>query len=456
MTLEPLAEEALEAMSAGRFQDALRFYERRVADLEAAGDPARLHVALEHLVTIFGDLRRHEEGVPYSRRMVAVAEKLGDDGKLGRALWIHGETLLAAREYAEARKVLERAAQIYESAAPESAGRVVALTLLGRACSAVNADAEALRHLWDALGHAHVNGVARRHLAQIYDAVAEHMSKSDANLAVFYYQQAVEIWYEESQQDPDDNMPLCDTLVALGSLLVAGGQLEVGLEKLEVALRLAAEIYQPHDLALVEIIETLASVHAAKGDPEKEKDLRLDAMARRTKALGEEHASMPQALFDLANRFLARGDLDEAERIFRRALAICERVHGPEHVDTARALGGLAEVLECKKDWATCEELARRSLAIIEKARGAPRGFVAAGHQQLGSALLGRGDAALAATHFAKALAIAERIPTFPRHIIEIALEKWLEALERLGRSREAVRVKARLEAVRAAARGDR
>ncbi|OAD18955.1 TPR repeat protein, partial [Candidatus Thiomargarita nelsonii] len=66
------------------------------------------------------------------------------------------------------------------------------------------------------------------------------------------------------------------------------------------------------------------------------------------------------SLNSLASLHQAKGDYESAEQLYKRALVIREKVLGKEHPDTATSLSRLGNLHQAKGDYESAEQLYKR------------------------------------------------------------------------------------------------
>ncbi len=195
-----------------------------------------------------------------------------------------------------------------------------------------------------------------------------------------------------------------------GRLLAEAGRHDEALVPLKEAFARGAES--------AELLRRLAVSHLARGE-ERE----AEAALTRATALGEDD---PEALVALATLLERRGDRAGARPLYEAALA-----QAPD-LETARA--GLARV-------ATAEGRPAEALALLDGAPGGEAGT-----------LLAQADAAFRAGRFSQAADLFGEVARMDGQATATVLRNWAVALERAGRSREAI---AAYQAAAAASPGD-
>lgn len=364
--------EGLLAMHAGEDNRARTLLADAEAQLEQAGDAARLQatgvamergafeVARSDYPAAMEHFRRAQRqrtemlGLSHPR----VADTLSE---IARA-WIGQGELVAARD------TLETAVEIYEASYPQdhpvmlrNRGRLAMLLgMTGRTSTALEMFESVIR-------------LEAQRSGENSDAVADHRT----NRAILLFEEG----------DLDAAKADLDRALAIRRLLGdRGGQ----------------------STALGE----LANIAQANEDPQTAEALARESLAIDTDLFGEHHSSLSPTLTLLGDALAKQGGRDaEARAAYQRALDLIERTHGPNHTNAAFARVGLGELDVRAGNVEAARDNLQRAVAQLELVRfGAAfelRGRMALAQLEWNT---GHRDAALQAAHVARDAA-AKRHP---------------------------------------------
>ena len=141
---------------------------------------------------------------------------------------------------------------------------------------------------------------------------------------------------------------------------------------------------------------------------------------------------------------------EEAERLYQHALAFREKFFGPNHATVATLLNNLAILLRDQQRYEESAALLRRSLSIMEKSLGPDHPKVARRLSNLANLALLQGKFVEAKHLFERILAIGEKHGQEGLPEVRAGLRKYVEALERAGRTQESAELTSRMQAMRA------
>jgi len=108
----------------------------------------------------------------------------------------------------------------------------------------------------------------------------------------------------------------------------------------------------------------LGLVLSSRGRPAEAETLAREALATRTKLLGEPEGDVAHSLNLLAGTLAEQGKLGEAEACHREALGMRRLLFGDDHPDVAFSRGALGAVLAREGKLAEAETALRESLAL--------------------------------------------------------------------------------------------
>ena len=126
------------------------------------------------------------------------------------------------------------------------------------------------------------------------------------------------------------------------------------------------------------------------------------ALEIREKTLGREHASVGDALENLAYLYQEKGNYVVAESLYKRRLAISEKAFGPDSIRLTNTLGLLGWLSYAMGSYQRAEELFERALLITQKEFGPA-------HAETARSLLQLGQFHERAAHYEKAFAFYRR-----------------------------------------------
>ena len=176
----------------------------------------------------------------------------------------------------------------------------------------------------------------------------------------------------------------------------------------------------------------------------------VQRLAMMENSLGPEHPLVAQALYSLAALYWAQGQYAEAEPPSEKLLTLIETVLGPDHPDFATSLNNLAVLYREQGKYAKAESVYKRALASLEKLFGPDDARVGAALSGLAVVYREQGRYSEADTYFKRALPILEKSldPDHPN--VETTLENYAQLLRKIKRDAEAVKLEARVKAIRA------
>jgi eukaryotic-like serine/threonine-protein kinase len=145
---------------------------------------------------------------------------------------------------------------------------------------------------------------------------------------------------------------------------------EEGLHWGRLSRMLVDRLDLPDDLAVAELLNNLANVHASMGVFDEAQALHEKALAIREKELGPEHPKLAASLNNFATVRYGVGAFEDARILLERAVAIRQRALGPEHPSVASNLSNLATVHQTMNELDDAKALHERALAIQERTLG--------------------------------------------------------------------------------------
>jgi tetratricopeptide (TPR) repeat protein len=204
-----------------------------------------------------------------------------------------------------------------------------------------------------------------------------------------------------------------DTALALnnlGLLLKDQGDLLAARPLLERALAIREKVLGPDHADTAQSLNNLGLLLYDLRDPRAARRAFERAVAIWQRTLGPDHPETAWGLYNLGSLLYELGEVETARPLLEGALRIRERVLGPDHPDTARSLNRLALLLEDGGELTTARAMLERALAIDETALGPENAMTAVDAHNLGRLLHGQGDLKGARTLLERALSIWERV----------------------------------------------
>jgi serine/threonine-protein kinase len=206
---------------------------------------------------------------------------------------------------------------------------------------------------------------------------------------------------EELKGEPETQAALMETM---GLVYRRLGLLDPARELFMESLRVRRKALGGDHLDVASSLQNLALVLRDMDRDREAEPLLREALAIRRRRGATETAEYAGGLNDLAAFYKARGELREAENLFAQVLALKRRLLGSEHEDVALGLHNLASVRQARGDFAAAEPLYREALAMRRRLFGEPHPEVATSLNNLASLLEDRGDRAQAETLYREAL----------------------------------------------------
>ena len=199
-----------------------------------------------------------------------------------------------------------------------------------------------------------------------------------------------------------DIFRVADPGAARGETLTARELLDRGAARVRAELRKEPEVQAT-------LLHTIGNVYRHLGLYERAVPLLEEALATRSRVLGETDLATAASLESLGELQRERGRYPTAEALLRRAVIARQRLLGPDAPEVAQSLQELGRVLRQQGRYAEAEGLCRRALAIREARPGDPAA-VADSLESLAEVLRDEG-------RDGEAQPLAERATAMIRHI---------------------------------------
>jgi tetratricopeptide (TPR) repeat protein len=172
------------------------------------------------------------------------------------------------------------------------------------------------------------------------------------------------------------DLELATTLDSLGHLYQAKKRFDLAEKMYRHALAFREPNLQPGHLALALSYENLAALYSAQGKNAQAEPLYKQALAVTEKTLQPERPEVYSRLDELARTYVSMGQTIEAVSLYRRALTILEKTR-PGAADTGKASYALAQLYIKEGKFPEAEPLVKRALAISESVHGPEHAAVA-------------------------------------------------------------------------------
>jgi len=311
----------------GEYRLAVEQFQRGLAVRETAREQSQIELAedLDHLARgLMWDDRVDAAALASERALAVWSSTLGTaDVRIAQSLEIRGQILQRVADYAQARRVLERAAQLRRTVA-ERPALATTLTLLGQQFWLEGDLIESRRASAEALA------VASRTLREDHPERATYMR----NLAV----------------------PVADL-----------GDLATARELRTRALSTAERALGADHPSVGVLLNDLAVNMTQEGDYAAARVFYERALAVYGRRLGSDSTLTITVTYNLAVINATLAEYSEARYRFGQAIAAWERVFGPDHPNVARGLTAFAEMLSAQGLDAEAKPLLERALAIRER-----------------------------------------------------------------------------------------
>jgi tetratricopeptide (TPR) repeat protein len=406
-------------IQAGEYQSAIPPVERAAAihEQHLGGNQLELAEDLDVLVQGLTLIEKYDRALTTSDRTLDIKEKQlpATDIRIARTLEVRGLLLQRRGDYAGARRALERALTLRESANPEHPRIAETLGLLkdqhqfeGDLVGAQQLGEKAL-------------AVAERALRPDHPEIASYLRSlsdpvgrlGDLSRARALRERGLAI--AEKALGPDHplvGVQLNDLAV---SFFTEGNYLRARA-LYERALRVYERRLGPDHSRVMTELYNLALVSDKLGDfPDARKQ--FDRVIKRwERVFGGDHPFVALVADALAESLSTQGLDAQARAWYERALAIRERILGKTHPDVARTLTRLSTSMARLGLTRQAYELSTRALSIWEQLSAGDTPSVAATLMVHGTVLADRGDYAEARASQERALSILRRIvgPSHP------------------------------------------
>jgi CHAT domain-containing protein/tetratricopeptide (TPR) repeat protein len=292
-----------------------------------------------------------------------------------------GYSLTTQGDYAEARRMLERAVAIYRKLYPS--GKLVP----GHQSLAVSLEV---------LG--------------ILDC-----AEGDFAHAELLFRESLEM---QRKLLGNDNLDTAGSLANLASMYSLTGDRARSKELYRESLAIKQRILGPDHPGVAMTLSNLASVCTYSGDCTQAEDLLRKVLDIQKRRIGVNHPDYGVGLLSLAIAYCETNQILKAEPLLREALEVFRKSVGTAHSDFAYTLFYLGEIELLKGNIRAAEPLMRQSLDSLQKSIGAEHPNFAFMLSRLARLYLIRGDRAKSQALVRQALAILEKHATHTHSIL--------------------------------------
>lgn len=169
---------------------------------------------------------------------------------------------------------------------------------------------------------------------------------------------------------------------SLAVVLCEAGQMREAEEPLRAALAINEAVFGPQHAQVAAALGNLGELYQVSGRYEEAEPLLRRALAQREQALGADHVFLVPYLTRLARLLLEQGRYHEAQELQRRVLSLREQALGPDHPGLVATLDELIDTQRRGGDLAQTEQWIERTLRIRKK-------FLGEDHPEHGHRLVG-------------------------------------------------------------------
>jgi len=351
----------------------------------------------------------------------------------GRLLNQTGVYLKGRAQFAEAKKMYERALAIGEAAyGPDHPTVASIVNNLGLVLQALG-DMEGAKKMYEralAIGEATYGPDHPQVAIYVNNLGLVLIALGDMEGAKKMHKRALAIY--EATYSPD-HPQVAIYVNNLGLVLKALGDMEGAKKMFERALVNGEAAYGPDHPQVAIYLNNLGDVLKLLGNIEDAKKMFERALVNGEAAYGPDHPQVAIYVNNLGGVLQALGDLECAKKMFERSLAIDESTYGPDHPDVAIDVNNLSLVRQALGDMEGAKKMFERALAIGEATYGPNHPQVAIYVTNLGGVLQDLGDMEGAKKMFERALAIGEATYGPDHPTVAIRVNNLGSILQNLG-----------------------
>jgi tetratricopeptide (TPR) repeat protein len=217
------------------------------------------------------------------------------------------------------------------------------------------------------------------------------------------------------------------------------------LKKLEES---TAKTTANQDLELATTMDMLGRLYQSRNEFSLAEKLFRNSLLMREKTLSPAHLALAQSYENLAALYTLQGKQDQAQALFKQSLDVTEKTLQPGRMEFFSRLDQLAKTYASTGHGAEAESLYKRGLALIDKT--SPNSYDAGrASLALGTLYLKQGRFAAAEPLLKRALKVSEGANGPEHAAVAPILDSYADVLDKLGKSGEAARMRARARAIR-------
>ncbi|MGE5257587.1 MAG: CHAT domain-containing protein [Hyphomicrobiales bacterium] len=359
-------------MQGGRYQDALRLAQERVATSEQESGPNSLQTAawlnkLGILCNLTGDYDRAEQAFLRSLEIKQKSRRTHSQSIAVTLLHLL-DLYITKGDYPRAEQLLQQALDI----------RV------------------------KALGSDHPDvGQVMAHQGRLKMFLGEYAAGEALN------QRALDM--TERAYGPDANSQVAACLDNLSEIRRRMGDLPTAEGYLRRALAIREKPPRPDHPLLAREWNNLAQIAVEQGKYAQAEADYTTALSVYGRSVGTDHPAAAHAMSNLAALYTALGNYSRSETLQRQALEIFEATYGPYHFRVAKAVEKTGALKAVAGDHTAALQCYRRALDIVEITLGSAHPEAANCLDGMGSALLALGNYSEAGEFYRRALSIREQ-----------------------------------------------
>ena len=355
-----LAQEAQEAVTGGRLDEALALYDQSEAAWAELGEQAKAFQAEEYFEA--AKILEFQCKYPPALLKIQAALQLAPNRWEFNNLW--GVLLVDTVDYQGAIQAFQTAqTQLPNPQGVEAASLFNNLgnawSELGEYAKAIEFYDQALPIFKKALGPEHVS------VAQTYNNLGTAWSDlGEYAKAIEFYDQALPIY--KKALGPE-HVYVASTYNNLGLALAARGEYSKAIEFYDQALPIYKKALGPEHVYVAQTYNNLGTAWSDLGEYAKAIEFYDQALSIFKKALGPEHVYLAKTYNNLGLAWEARGEYAKAIEFYDQALSIYKKALGLDHPDIAGTSLNLALAYEAQSERQKALVYAQQGMAIFEK-----------------------------------------------------------------------------------------
>jgi nephrocystin-3 len=212
------------------------------------------------------------------------------------------------------------------------------------------------------------------------------------------------------EKSPDSAYDSSQLLNSLAVLLSAKGDPQGAEDMMLRAMEVAKRVRGPESPSTITILRNLGVDSASRGDLRGAESIYLRVIEVQKRTLGENHPDTISSLGRLATLLGQMGEFERSEQLFWQVLNARETLLGREHPEIAVTLNNFAGMLQSRGDYPIAVQLLRRSVKIEESVRGPEHPDTLSAMNGLAILLDLTGDEASAEELTRRVLGVRERV----------------------------------------------